>query len=482
MERNTFGDAVVIGGSMAGLLAARVLADFFTTVTVIERDELSERPEPRGGVPQGRHAHALLLRGQDTICRLFPKVREELLAAGATQVNMGRDVKWHHFGVWKCRYHSALDFISASRPLLEWTLAERVRQIPNVKLRHGWAVDSLLFDGQRISGVRVHRRDDLEIGERLHADLVIDASGRGSKIPQQLRALGFECPTESAVRIDVGYSTCVFRAPATARDWKMLYVVAAPPAKRGGLILPIEGDRWMCTLVGMHRDHPPTDLAGYLAFAKTLAVPDIYEALRNAEPLLEPARYGFQAGLRRHYEKLNRFPPGLLVLGDALCSFNPVYGQGMSAASMYADVLQACLQERVAIGWSLTDLWRMFFREAARAADRPWQLATGEDFRYSETTGTRGRALRFLHWYTSKVHAVASVSPQVTERFYEVMHLLKTPSAMFTPAIMWKLLSSNREALARQRQRAHSLARGGEDRVADGRRDRRQRGLADTRG
>jgi 2-polyprenyl-6-methoxyphenol hydroxylase-like FAD-dependent oxidoreductase len=444
MERNTFGDAVVIGGSMAGLLAARVLADYFTTVTVIERDEPSERPEPRRGVPQGRHAHGLLLRGQDTICRLFPNVREELLAAGATPVNMGRDVKWFHFGVWKCRYHSALDFISGSRPLIEWTLAERVRRLPNVTMMHGWSVESVIYDGRRVSGVRMHRRDDREVQQRLHADLVIDASGRGSQIPQQLRALGFERPTESSVRIDVGYSTCTFRAPSTPRDWKMLYVVPQPPAKRGGLILPMEGNRWMCTVVGMHNDHPPTDLAGYLAFAKSLPVPDLYEALRNAEPLTEPVRYGFTAGLRRHYEKLQRFPAGLLVLGDALCSFNPVYGQGMSAASMYADVLASCLQDRVALGWSLEDIWLPFFREAARAADRPWQLATGEDFRYPETTGVRGRALRFLHWYTSKVHAAASVAPQVTERFYEVMHLLKAPTAMFTPAIVWKLATRRR--------------------------------------
>ena len=155
-------------------------------------------------------------------------------------------------------------------------------------------------------------------------------------------------------------------------------------------------------------------------------------------------RYGFPAGLRRHYEKLNRFPPGLLVLGDALCSFNPIYGQGMSAASMYADALQACLQERVAVGWSLKDLWRTFFREVARAADRPWQLATGEDFRFTETTGPRGRALKLLHWYTAKVHAAASVSPLVTERFYEVMHLLKPPAAMFAPDILWKVATGRR--------------------------------------
>jgi 2-polyprenyl-6-methoxyphenol hydroxylase-like FAD-dependent oxidoreductase len=173
-------------------------------------------------------------------------------------------------------------------------------------------------------------------------------------------------------------------------------------------------------------------------------VPDLYEALRSAEPLTEPVRYGFAAGLRRHYEKLQRFPAGLLVLGDALCSFNPVYGQGMSAASMYADVLAESLQERVALGWSLKDLWRPFFREAARAADVPWQLATGEDFRYAETTGARGRGLKLLHWYMSKVHAAAGVSPQVTERFYEVMHLLKPPTAMFTPAIMWQLATRRR--------------------------------------
>jgi len=308
-----------------------------------------------------------------------------------------------------------------------------------VKMLHGWSVESVIYDGHNISGVRMHRRDDRETEQRLIADLVVDASGRASQIPQQLRVLGFERPDESSVRIDVGYATCLFRAPNAARDWKALYVVSQPPAKRGALILPLEDNRWICTLVGMHGDHPPADRQGYMAFAKSLPVPDIYEALRTAEPLSDIVRYGFPAGLRRHYDKLNRFPPGLLVLGDALCSFNPIYGQGMSAAGMYADALQACLQERVALGWGLKDLWRTFFRDVARAADRPWQLATGEDFRYTETTGTRGRALKLLHWYTSKVHAAASVSPHVTERFYEVMHLLKAPSALFTPAILWKI-------------------------------------------
>ena len=283
MERRSFGDAIVIGGSMAGLLAARVLSDYFRSVTIVERDEPGTPSQARRGVPQGHHAHGLLLRGQDTICRLFGSMREQLLAAGARSVNMGRDVKWYHFDVWKCRYHSALDFISASRPLIEWTVAERVRRLPNVKTMHGWSVESVIYDGHSISGIRMHRRDDRDVEQRLNADLVIDASGRGSQIPQQLRVLGFERPEESSVRIDVGYASCLFRAPKTARDWKALYVVSQPPAKRGALILPLEGDRWICTLVGMHGDHPPTDYAGYMAFAKSLPVPDMYEALRSAE-------------------------------------------------------------------------------------------------------------------------------------------------------------------------------------------------------
>jgi 2-polyprenyl-6-methoxyphenol hydroxylase-like FAD-dependent oxidoreductase len=441
MQRKTFGNAVVIGGSMAGLLAARVLADYFESVTVIERDEPSAQPEPRCGVPQGRHAHGLLLRGQDTICRLFPDARRALLDAGATAVNMGGDVKWFHFGVWKCRYRSALEFLSASRPLIEWTLGEQLRRMFNVRTLHGWAVEGLIYDGQRVSGVRARKRDDRDVEERLQADLVIDASGRGSQTPQQLRSFGFDRPPETAVKVDVGYATCLFRMPVTPRDWKALYVVSQPPAKRGALILPLEGDRWICTMIGMHRDHPPTDMRGYLDFAKSLPMPEVYEALRDAAPLGDVVRYGFPAGLRRHYEKLRRFPPGLLVLGDALCSFNPIYGQGMSAASMYADVLDACLRERAQLGWNLAGVSKKFFRDAARAADRPWQLATGEDFRYSETIGPRSGGLRFLHWYTSKVHAAASRAPAVTERFYEVMHLLKAPTALFAPDILWHLLS-----------------------------------------
>jgi 2-polyprenyl-6-methoxyphenol hydroxylase-like FAD-dependent oxidoreductase len=442
MQHKRYGNAVVIGGSMAGVTAARVLADHFQNVTIIERDARSAQPDFRHGVPQGRHAHGLLLGGLQVISKLFPDVRQALIDAGADVLNMGRDFRWYHFGVWKSRYDSALDGIVTSRPMIEWTIGEHLRKLPNVSCMDGWSVDSLIYAGNGVvSGVRAQRRDDRSIEQQLSADLVVDASGRGSQVPLQLKALGYERPEEEVVKVDVGYATRIFRVPAAARSWKALFVISQPPAKRGGLILPIEGNRWMCTLYGMHGDHPPCDEAGWLAFAKTLPVPDMYEALRQAEPVTEIVRYGYRASQRRYYEKLRRFPSGLLVLGDAICSFNPIYGQGMSAASMYADVLSQCLQERAATGWSLGDLWKTFFPRAARVADVPWQLSTSEDFRYAETIGERGAAMRFMHWYTGKIQVACGSSPRMTERFYEVMHLLKRPSVLFGPDVMWQLIT-----------------------------------------
>jgi 2-polyprenyl-6-methoxyphenol hydroxylase-like FAD-dependent oxidoreductase len=449
MERRSFGDAVVIGGSMAGLLAARVLSDYFRTVTIVERDEPGTPSQARRGVPQGHHAHGLLLRGQDTICRLFSSMREQLLAAGARSVNMGRDVKWYHFDVWKCRYHSALDFISASRPLIEWTVAERVRRLPNVKMLHGWSVESVIYDGHSISGIRMHRRDDRDVEQRLNADLVIDASGRGSQIPQQLRVLGFERPEESSVRIDVGYASCLFRAPRTARDWKALYVVSQPPAKRGALILPLEGDRWICTLVGMHGDHPPTDYAGYMAFAKSLPVPDMYEALRSAEPLGEIVRYGFSAGLRRHYEKLNRFPPGLLVLGDALCSFNPIYGQGMTCAAQEAEALGTALDRH---GSASAAMARDYYRAAAEVIVTPWRFAVGGDFGYPQTTGPRPRGVRLNNWYARRIALASQVDTGINAVFQSVQHLVTPPSVLMRPRFAIRVMRAARRRLSAARR------------------------------
>jgi 2-polyprenyl-6-methoxyphenol hydroxylase-like FAD-dependent oxidoreductase len=436
----TFDAAIVVGGSIAGLICAKVLAQYFDRVTVIERDPAARQSDHRRGVPQARHAHTLLLRGQQAIDRFFPEARRALLDAGATQVNMGRDVRWHHFGVWKCRYDSKLVGLSASRPLIEWTLRDQLRTLPNVTMLDGWSVNDFLAQDGRITGVRAAPRETNGTESELSAELVVDASGRGSQTPARLVDLGFRRPDESTVKIDLGYATRIYRAPAVSPDWKSLYVISQPPEKRGALILPLEGGRWIVTQIGMHGDHPPTDEHAYLEFAKSLPVPDVYEAIRKAEPLTEIVRYGFPNGLRRHYELLRRFPDGLLVLGDAFCSFNPIYGQGMSTSAMYTEALDHLLQDRAAAGHSTADLWKTFFPLAAAIANTPWQLATTEDLRYEETEGLRIAALPFMHWYTRHAQTAAGRDSFVTERLYEIMHLLRAPTSLFAPGIIKRVI------------------------------------------
>jgi 2-polyprenyl-6-methoxyphenol hydroxylase-like FAD-dependent oxidoreductase len=446
-----FERAVVIGGSMTGLLAARVLADHFQRVTIIERDEHPHEPQFRRGVPQGRHAHALLLRGSRTIAKYYPHIRESLVERGAQIVNMGRDVRWHQFGVWKCRYDSGLDAIAASRPLIEWTIAEATRQLPNVHMLHGRSVTGLLMGPAGIRGVRLRPRGQVAGEVEYPADLVIDASGRGSQTPAQLRQLGFPTAPETTLRIDLGYASGIFEPSRGTHDWRVLYVVNQPPAgKRGGLILPLEGGRWMATLVGMHGDHPPAEHAAFLEFAKTLPAPDVHDALVDARPLTDIVRYATPASLRRHYERLRKFPEGLLVFGDAMCAFNPIYGQGMSAAAMYAEALDQCLSERAVAGRNLSGIWRSFFPRAARVADGPWEMALGEDMRYRETTGPRSPMLRLLHWYTAKVQRASGRVPLVTERLYEVMHLLKPATTLFAPEVMRHLIARAPSAHGRE--------------------------------
>lgn len=439
--QNRFEKAIVIGGSIAGLLAARILSDYFRRVIVIERDWRTEQPGAgRKGVPQGRHAHALLVRGERIISRYFPGIRDALLREGATAVNMGHDMRWHHSGVWKARYRSDIEMISLSRPLLEWHIAERLRLLPNVDVIDGCSVRRLDCEQDRIMGVHLQGRQSRFDRQYLSADLIVDAGGRGSATPTQLVDAGFERPAESSATIDLVYASRLLRVPAGERDWKCLYVIAQPPQKRGALILPIEGDRWLVTAYGVHGDHPPTDDAGFLQFVRELPVPDIYRAIKEAEPLTDIVRHGTRSSVRRHYERLQRFPDGLLVTGDAICSFNPSYGQGMSTAALYAEVLQECLETRLQRGAGLNGLWRDFFKGAAAAADAPWQLASSEDFRHRQTVGRRGPAMRLLHWYTRTAQAASGRDTRVAERVYEVMHLLKAPSALFSPDIVRRVL------------------------------------------
>jgi len=308
--------AVVIGGSMAGLLAARVLADHFERVTLVERDRFPDGPEFRKGVPQARHVHVLLSRGFRVLERLFPGVSAELAAAGAPEVDWTGDCGVCTRGGWHPRFLSGIVSRICSRALLEWTIRRRVAARPNVRFLQACDVVELLpaAGGARVRGVRLRWREgppaDLDPAEEheLQADLVVDASGRDSRAPRWLAALGYPAPAVTTINSFLGYATRWYRRPAGFQaDWKALLLGAGPPeGKRGGIILPVEGDRWFVTITGGGRDYPPGDEAGFLEFARSLRSSALYEAIKDAEPLSPVYVYRRTENRLRQYERLAR--------------------------------------------------------------------------------------------------------------------------------------------------------------------------------
>jgi 2-polyprenyl-6-methoxyphenol hydroxylase-like FAD-dependent oxidoreductase len=436
--------AVVIGGSIAGLLAARVLSDHFQEVTLIEREALAHSAEPRQAIPQGRHVHVLLDQGIRVVQHLFPDLVPALVDAGLTLADTSRDFRWHHFGVWKTRMTTGINILFLNRPLFEWHIATRVSQIPNIEVLEGCEATRLIASpgAERITGLAIRKQDSTE--RQISADLVVDATGRGSQMPQWLRALGLAAPEETLIEVNVGYSSRIYKRPAGLADWTALFVLPRPPDKRGGAVFPIDGDRLLVTLAGWLADYPPTTDKEYREFAGSLAVPDVRLAIDAAEPLTPISIHKFPANRRRHYEKLDRLPEGLVVLGDSLCSFNPVYAQGMTVAAMDAMTLDRCLKQQPRNG-QIDRLGRRFHREASGIVDVAWQLAAGEDLRYPEAKGRRPLGTAFFHWYGGLVHQATAGDEHVAREFYKVLHMTGPPELLFRPRVIMRTLSSSRQ-------------------------------------
>jgi 2-polyprenyl-6-methoxyphenol hydroxylase-like FAD-dependent oxidoreductase len=437
--RRPLGHAVVLGGSVVGLLAARVLSDQFDRVTLIERDALADRPEPRKGVPQGNHLHALLARGRMIAEALLPGLCDELLAAGAMRLNAGRDLAWHQSGAWRIQHDSGLFFLSMSRPLLESTIAKRVRARPNVTVLDGVRVIGLQAEDNSITGVRLARSSGCGQTSEIEADLVVDAMGRGSSLPQWLMGLGVAAPRTELVGARVSYATRTFRRLDHGPNRRAL-VVAGKPARRSGLMFPIEGDRWLVTLPGFFDEPMPQDHNAFLAYARSLAVPDIYETIRNGEPLSEIKRFRFIGSLRRRYERLEHVPEGLIAMGDAVCSFNPVYGQGMTVGAIEAEALSRAVTEARVEGGIGPDFGQRWFQTIRPVVDAAWNGVRLEDFRFPELARERPLRLRPLQWYMERVQQATHRSAFVTDRFYRVMNFLEPPSAFFSPRVMAEVL------------------------------------------
>jgi 2-polyprenyl-6-methoxyphenol hydroxylase-like FAD-dependent oxidoreductase len=426
--------AVVLGSGMAGLAAAGVLASRFERVTLLERDPEPAAGEPRKGVPQGRHVHILLKAGAESLDRIFSGLTAELEAAGSCRVDFCKDFWWFHHGVWKASHESELILHMQSRPLLEAIVRRRVQGLGNVDLRYRTAATALAAEAGRIRAVRV-QSDGLE--QTLAADLVVDASGRGSQLLRWLQELGFPAPPEERLGLDLQYASRIYRArPDPERGWKAVLVYQTPPEEtRIGGLFPLEDGRWMVTVVGYAGDHPPGDDVGFLDFVRSLARPDIYMAVRDAEPLTEVETFRFPTARWLHFEELKRFPSGLVPLGDTVCSFDPVFGQGMSVAAMGALRLASYLdRDREA-----TDV-RPFLLALAGIAAVPWLLTSSEDLRYPQVAGHRPVWLPLLQAYTQRAIRLTGSSAPAWRRFARLVNLLVGPEVLFHPGTVAGIL------------------------------------------
>ena len=433
--------AVVVGASMAGLLAARALSDAYRRVTIVERDELPAIGENRKAVPQGCHAHVMLASGQRSIEELLPGITGELFAAGAQSCESMREIRFVIAGHEITREASGADVLLASRPLVEGHVRRRVVAIPNVTVRERCdAVDLVTSPGNgRVTGVRVRERSGGGSEEQLEAGLVVAASGRAARIPALLEALGYQRPEEERLPVNLLYvSRRVRLRPGALGEDKLIGIGARPGLPRGVMLIAQE-DHWILTASGYGVEHrPPTDEEGYLGFIASVAPPDVLAAIRESESLGDLVTHAFPANQRRRYERLKRFPEGLLVVGDAISSFNPLYGQGMSVAALEAIELQRCLEH------GDRRLAKRFFRAAGKVVRQAWDMAVGGDLALPEVPGDRPMMLRIANAYVERLLSVAEHDPVVAAAFGDVGDLLAPPQEVMRPRILWRVLRGRR--------------------------------------
>ncbi|MGW3308323.1 FAD-dependent oxidoreductase [Streptomyces sp. NPDC001073] len=424
--------AVIVGGSLAGMLAAAAVKDHFDGVDIIEAHEVPAGPEARVGVPQAAHLHILLSGGARAIDELLPGTIDQLLAAGANRVPMTTNMLVYAAEGWYRRWERDTHYlIAASRSLTDYVIRERVLKDPRVTVRAHTRATSLLGDRHRVTGVRLRTAAGSET--ELAADLVIDASGRSATTPQWLAGLGIRGLAEERINSGIAYASRIYRAPVSTRDWPVINISADPQTLgRAGGILPIEGDRWHVSLFGPPGAHPPRDADAFEPYASTLRHPLVAQLLAHAEPLTDVTVTHSTANRRFHFERLKAWPEGLIALGDAVAAFNPIYGHGMSVAA------QGALAVRRLLSSGHTD---GFARAAQRAIAQPvnvaWSLATGQDVHFASTEGkSPNLADQLLRRYVSRLSRTATGSFYAATALTDVLTLEAPPTTLVRPGVL----------------------------------------------
>lgn len=440
IQQNQQQHAIVIGGSIAGLLAARVLADQFDRVTVVDRDQLPCTSEPRRGVPQSVQPHVLFTKGYQILEELFPSIGITLDAAGAVPLDWGKDFLYFQRGNWTPTSETpvGLKSYTCTRPLLESTIRQRVGQLANVEFLPGQRAIGLCsnYNHTSIQGIK------LQTGQELLADLVVDASGRSTQTPQWLQDLGVTPPAATVIDPQLGYATRRYRIPVQFQPHcKILLISQEPPHQtRLGYLAEVEDQEWIATLGGYGQDYPPIEDQGFLQFAQSLTDPAFYNAIVQAEPRSEIRAHRATTNRWYHYENIN-LPNGLIALGDAVCALCPVYGQGMTVSAMSAMLLSRWLSQQARTRKTVLN-GTSFQKQLARSNAFPWSLATGFDSKFPTTKGAiaPSRMATLFQGYADRLVELAQKDIDVHLQFLKMAHMLNPPSSLLDPRLMLKAL------------------------------------------
>lgn len=436
--------AIVLGASLAGLAAAAAVADRFERVTIVERDALAPTGGHRRGVPHGRHVQVLLPAGLQGLAELLPGLCHDLRSGGAHVVDARTGLRFHLAGGSIRMDDAGWEFLSATRPLVEGVVRERVRALPGVRFAEQCDARGLLTtpDRSTVTGVRLRSQVDPGPEEAASADLVVDTTGRSSPSGRWLADLGYPPPDQERLKVGVHYTSRLFRArPEVLNGCRSVVVGIPPDGRRGGTAQAVEGDRWLVTLVGMLGERAPAELDGFVAYASGLWTTDLRDLLAGAEPVGEAATGAFPAYLRRRYDRLRRLPGRYVVAGDAVCSLNPAYAQGMSVAVSEAVALARVLERH-----GLDRVGQRFFQDTKRLVDDAWTLATGADLAHAEVEGPRPASWRLINRYLNRALPVAHRDPVVAKVLMEVNSLVAPPGQLLHPRIVWRVLRPGRPA------------------------------------
>ena len=434
--------AVVVGAGIGGLSMAGVLAKYFEQVEIFERDRLTPSFGSRSGTPQDRHPHGLLAGGLQALGEIFPGFESDLAKAGAVAVRVARDIQYERpdFGVLPKR-DFGLSLLCASRPLIELVLRRRVEAIANIALRPNCRVNGIVptTSGTAVDGIRF----DAGSGscEVLAADLVVDASGRGALTSTLFDALGWERPAETEVGVDLSYATVVVAIPPSAPpDWKLVFTLPDPPfLALDAVLVPMEGGRWITTIAEHGATARLETWDAFLEASRSLTTPTINNALRYAKPPDGIRHYRFPSSYWKHFERLPRLPRGVLPVADALCRFNPIYGQGMSSAAKQARLLQDVLRRAAAEPDPIAASQAGFMAEVASVLETPWTMSTSADFAFPGTRGERPENFAEAQQFETALFRAAVADPVVHRALMEVAQLLQPQSRLQEPQIMRRI-------------------------------------------